>query len=119
MKHACLSFTGHAAWPDWPLIREGKRRTIRPAGPLISDNSEAVLVAAEEGAGIAFIPDWLAGPTLRTGRLAEVLPGWSSKGDGGVHAILPPGRLIPAKTRLFVDEITKSIKADWAGHSRA
>jgi hypothetical protein len=26
---------------------------------------------------------------------------------------LPPGRLIPAKTRLFVDEITKFIKADW------
>jgi len=78
-----------------------------------------VLVAALEGAGIAFIPDWLAGPTLREGRLVEVLLGWGSKGDGGVYAILPPGRLIPAKTRLFVDEITKSIKADWAGHSRA
>jgi DNA-binding transcriptional LysR family regulator len=76
-------------------------------------------MAAEEGAGIAFIPDWLAGPTLRMGRLVEVLPGWSSKGKGGVHAILPPGRLIPAKTRLFVDEITISIKADWAGYSRA
>ena len=119
MKHACLSFTGHAAWPDWPLIREGKRQTIRPAGPLISDNSEAVLLAAGEGAGIAFIPDWLAGPTLRAGRLVEVLPGWGSKGEGGVHAVLPPGRLIPAKTRLFVDEITKSIKADWAGENRA
>jgi DNA-binding transcriptional LysR family regulator len=55
--------------------KRGKRQTIRPAGPLISDNSEAVLVAAEEGAGIAFIPDWLAGPTLRMGRLVEVLPG--------------------------------------------
>ena len=75
LKHACLSFTGHAAWPDWPLIREGKRQTIRPSGPLTSDNSEAVLVAALEGAGIAFIPDWLAGPTLREGRLVEVLLG--------------------------------------------
>jgi DNA-binding transcriptional LysR family regulator len=26
MKHACLSFTGHAAWPDWPVIREANGR---------------------------------------------------------------------------------------------
>jgi hypothetical protein len=67
-------------------------------------------VAAVEGAGIAFIPDWLAGPTLRAGKLVEVLPGWGSKGEGGVYAILPPGRLIPAKTRLFV--VTRGHWAD-------
>ncbi|MFJ5488756.1 hypothetical protein ACIKTA_14650, partial [Hansschlegelia beijingensis] len=32
---------------------------------------------------------------------------------GGVYAILPAGRLAPAKTRLFVDEVAKAIKAGW------
>ena len=44
--------------------------------------------------------------------------GWGGKGDGGVYAILPPGRLIPTETRLFVDEIAKSIQAGWAGKKR-
>jgi DNA-binding transcriptional LysR family regulator len=103
-----------AAWPDWPLSKEGKRQTVRPTGPLIADNSEALLLAAIEGVGITFTPDWLAGPAIRAGKLVEVLPGWGGPGDGGIHAILPPGRLVPTKTRVLVDEIAKHIKAGWA-----
>lgn len=112
--HACLGFTAYADWPDWPLTKQGKRETVRPTGPLIADNSEVLLMAAIEGAGITFTADWLAGPALRAGDLIEVLPGWGGKAEGGVYAILPPGRLIPAKTRVFVDEIAKIIKAGWA-----
>lgn len=113
-RHACIGFAGYAAWPDWPLVKAGRRKTVRPAGPLVADNSEVVLLAAIAGAGITFTADWLAGPALREGKLVEVLPGWGGKGEGGVYAVLPPGRLIPAKTRLFVDEIAGSIKAGWA-----
>ncbi len=56
---------------------------------------------------------------MRAGKLVEVLPGWGGKGDGGVYAVLPPGRLIPVKTSLFVDEVAKSIKAGWAGKKRS
>jgi len=113
LKHSCLGFSGHASWPDWPLMKDGKRKTIRPVGPLVADNSEAVLMSAIAGAGITFTPDWLAGPALRDGSLVEVLSGWGSKGDGGVFAVLPPGRLVPAKARLFVEEVARSIKAGW------
>lgn len=113
-KHSCVGFTGLRSWPDWPLMRGNQRKTVRPIGPLVADNSEAVLIAAIGGAGITLAADWLAGPALREGKLVEVLPGWSGKGDGGVYAILPPGRLVPAKTRSFVDDIGKSIKAGWA-----
>ena len=117
-EHACLGFTGLATWPDWPLAKDGKRTTVRASGPLTADNSEVVLQAAIEGAGIAFMPDWLVGPAVRGGKLVEVLPGWGARGEGGVYSILPPGRLVPAKARLFVDEIAKAIKAGWAGRKR-
>lgn len=116
-SHACIGFTGLGSWPEWPLTRGGQRKTVRPAGPLIADNSEAVLMAVIAGAGITMTPDWLAGPALRAGKLVEVLPGWSGKGDGGVYAVLPPGRLVPAKTRIFVDEIARAVKAGWAKSS--
>ncbi len=112
-NHDCVGFTGYAGWPDWPLAKAGKRKTVRPRGPIIADNSEVVLAAAIAGAGITFTADWLAGPALRQGELVEVLPGWGAKGDGGVYAVLPPSRLVPAKTRLFVDEISESVRSGW------
>jgi DNA-binding transcriptional LysR family regulator len=116
-NHDCIGFTCYAGWPDWPLVKAGKRKTIRPHGPLIADNSEVVLAAAIAGAGITFTADWLAGPAIREGKLVEVLSGWGGKGEGGVYAVLPPGRLVPAKSRLFVDEISKSIKTGWSKSS--
>jgi DNA-binding transcriptional LysR family regulator len=95
------------------LTKDGQRRTIRPNCSLVSDNSEVILMATLEGAGIALLPDWLAGPALRERELAQVLPGWCGKGDGGVYAILPPGRLVPTKTRVFVDAVSESIKSGW------
>lgn len=113
LRHACLGFTGYTGWPDWPLMKAGRRETVRPTCALVADSTEVLLGAAIEGAGITFTADWLAGPALRAGALVEVLPGWSGKENGGVYAILPPGRLVPAKTRLFVDAVARAIKAGW------
>ena len=100
-------------------MKDGKRKTIHPTGPLVADNSEVVLQAAIEGAGITFVADWLAGPALWAGMLVEILPGWGGRGEGGVYAVLPPGHLVPTKTRLFVDEISKAVKAGWATKKRS
>lgn len=114
LRHACLGFTGYAGWPDWPLMKEGQRETVRPVCALVADSTEVLLEAAIAGAGITFTADWLAGPALRAGALVEVLPGWSGKESGGVYAILPPGRLVPLKTRLFVEAVSRAIKEGWA-----
>lgn len=112
-KHACLGFTSNPSWPDWTLKKDGQRKTVRPTGPLVADSSEALLLAAIAGTGIVLTPDWLAGPAMRAGELVEILPGWQGSEEGGVYAIMPPGRLVPTKTRVFVDEITRSIQAGW------
>ncbi|MDQ0519986.1 hypothetical protein [Methylobacterium gregans] len=46
--------------------------------------------------------------------LVEVLRGWSGNESGGVYAILPPGCLVSATTRLFVEAVARAIKAGWA-----
>jgi DNA-binding transcriptional LysR family regulator len=117
-EHTCLGFPSHPYWPDWMLTKDGQRRTVRPNCPLVADNSEVILMAELDGAGISLLPDWLVGPSLRHKKLAHVLPGWTGKGDGGVYAILPPGRLVPTKTRVFVDAIAEAIKTGW-GRSTA
>jgi len=89
---------------------------VRPDGPLIANHSEAQLVAALKGLGIALTPQWMAAPYLRTGQLVEVLPGWRSVRDINIHIVMPPGALVPAKTRMFVDELSQALRNEglWA-----
>ncbi len=82
-------------------------------GPLVTDNAEAALVAAIDGLGATLAADWLAGPALRSGQLVEVLPGWTVNAGGGVYAVMPPGRLVPAKTRAFVEFLSTNLKGLW------
>lgn len=113
VSHACLGFSNHSSWPDWILKQGGQRRTIRPVGQFVADNSESLLLAAIEGAGIILTPDWLASSAVRDGLLMPVLPAWQGSEEGGIYAVMPPGRLVPTKSRVFVDEITKAIQAAW------
>ncbi len=118
-RFACLGFTHYSFWPDWKLIRAGQRKTLRPEGPYVTDNSEAMLQAAIDGLGIALAADWLAGPAMRSGHLQQVLPGWQGDLEGGIYAIMPPGQWLPTKTRLFVDEMSAAVSAGWYGSEGA
>ncbi|WP_419795233.1 LysR family transcriptional regulator [Pseudomonas palleroniana] len=112
-EHACLGFCSHASWPDWVLKNGSQQKTFRPLGPLMSDSSESLLQAAVEGVGIILTPDWLAGAAVREGTLVQILPQWQGAETGGIYAVMPPGRLVPTKTRVFVDQITRAIQTGW------
>lgn len=108
-SHACLGFTNHPDWPDWILEKAGNRAVVRPQGPLIANSSESIMVAALNGAGVALAPDWMTAPHLKAGTLTEVLPGWRSVRAVDVQAVMPPGALVPAKTRAFVDAMVEAL----------
>ena len=46
--------------------------------------------------------EFSAAEALRAGTLVRLLPQWSLP-RGGVYAVFPPGRHVPAKARAFVD----------------
>lgn len=110
VSHSCLGFTNHPDWPNWVLEKDGQQTTIRPEGQLIANSSELLLASAIKGIGISLIPDWMAAPGLTEGSLVEALPGWRTVRHIGVHAVMPPGALIPAKTRVFVDEMVEGLR---------
>ncbi|MFC4726922.1 LysR family transcriptional regulator [Coralloluteibacterium thermophilus] len=107
-RHACLTFPKARFWPDWRLTDGAERAIQRIGGPIVSDEGEGLLVACRAGAGIMPAPEWLIGPDLAAGRLVRVLPEWRFDHDGAVHVVLPPGRLVPAKTRAFVDRLVRA-----------
>lgn len=109
--HRCLNFTGNAHWPDWHLTDGRAVVRLRPDGPITSDNSEVLITAAVAGGGIVLAPDWMAAQALGAGRLARVLPQWRGISAGLIQGLLPPGRMLPAKTRAFLDYVAAQLQA--------
>jgi DNA-binding transcriptional LysR family regulator len=74
----------------------------------------AVLQAALQGMGIAYLPSVLTGPEIETGRLVPVLPQHRREGSG-MYAVLPSRRQVPRAVSAFLDFATAKIRATQAG----
>jgi DNA-binding transcriptional LysR family regulator len=71
--------------------------------------------AALDGGGIMLASEWSCGRYVAEGHLVRVLPDWRLDHEGNAH-VLPPGRLVPAKTRLLIERVVAefSPSAPWA-----
>ena len=68
----------------------------------------ACLAAAEAGLGIAFSPDFVAGDSLRAGRVQGLLQDFDP-GPLGVLAMYPSARHLAAKVRVLVDFLVRRL----------
>ena len=74
-------------------------------------NSPAMLMRlASAGAGIADVNDHFAEPLVRSGELMPVLPDWSLPSQPA-WAVVPGRRLMPARTRVFLE----ALEAEFTG----
>lgn len=86
---------------DWTFGEGGDAVTIRATGRLRFSNAEACVTAAIAGLGITRVPDFIAAPHLRDGRLVQVL-GDFPQGQSPVMALAAQGRHIPSRLRLLI-----------------
>ena len=54
------------------------------------------------GAGISILDHLGIERDVQAGRLVRLLPDWTLP-KGGVYAVFPPGRHVPAHVRAFID----------------
>ena len=66
------------------------------------DSPSALLSLVQNGAGISVMDAMTSQSAIESGKLAQLFPEWSLP-VGGIYAVLPPGRLVPAKVRAFID----------------
>jgi DNA-binding transcriptional LysR family regulator len=93
---------GAAASHPAPAQRIVPRHSVRANSP------ELLIRLARNGAGIASASDFFAEPYLQRGDLVRVLPGWRTP-DAPAWAVFPGRRLMPSKTRAFIDMLTRSL----------
>lgn len=101
--HDWVALTLMATPLTWKFTSaRGQTRTVRMNARLRTDSVGALRGLLEAGAGLSVMDEFSAEGALRSGTLVRVLPQWSLP-RGGIHAVLPPGRYVPAKARAFID----------------
>lgn len=106
--HECLIFSGKTNPNAWEFIMPATRQLVVPiAGPFISDDAEALVMAAIAGHGLLYATDWLVGRELADGRLVRILEGFPVPSDGAIYMVHPSSRHVPNKTRAFADWIVE------------
>ena len=107
----CVIDTNGRWLSNWPFVNErGEPITVAVTGRLEVNSPQSVRAAAVAGLGFATMPDFIARPALDDGTLVSVLDEFIPSG-GGIFAVYPHRRYLPAKVRVFVDFLVQWFKA--------
>ena len=101
---------------EWTLTRNAESVVVESDRSLSANNMTMILQLARSGVGIAVSDEIIGAQECATGRLVPVLEGWSL--PSVAVSVLTPGRVLPAKTRLFVDMLAERV-SDIVGASRS
>jgi DNA-binding transcriptional LysR family regulator len=107
----CIIDTNGRWLANWPFKGDDDDTTsVAVSGPIEVNSPMVARAAAVSGLGFAVLPDFIAAPDIMSGRLVPVLDDRILQG-GGIFAVYPHRRYLPAKVRVFVDFLVQWFKA--------
>lgn len=113
-RHATIQqLRGNGEPLVWRLHYGPERWEGVPAGRAAANSPELLVRLARAGVGIAPIPDHFTTADVRAGRLQRVLPQWELPSPTA-WAVFPGRKLMPAKTRVFIDMLLVALDCDRA-----
>jgi len=110
-QHQAVRLLGGNGEPvSWTLARGDERWQGVPPGRATANSPELLIRLARAGLGLAGVPDYFALPDVRQGALRRVLPDWCLPSITA-WAVFPGRKLMPAKTRVFLDMLQTTLAA--------
>jgi DNA-binding transcriptional LysR family regulator len=108
--HDCITIDDHAIPTAWKFVRAGRARIAPIRSRLCVNTSEAAVLAAIEGAGLARVMSYKMDAAKRAGKLSIVLEEFEPE-SLPVHIIYAPRKPVPLKLRAFLNWMTPRLKA--------
>ncbi len=109
LRHQAVRLLGGQGDPvSWTLRHGDQVWDGLPSGRVSANSPELLIRMARAGAGIAAVPDHFAQPCLQRGELRRVLPAWCLP-PHAAWAVFPGRKLMPAKTRVFIDMLQAAL----------
>ena len=108
--HACLHhrFPTSRRFEQWPLPPEQASVEIELPKTAVASTLEPLIYMAEQGLGIAYLPDFAIGRQLREGLLVTVLDDYTDR-SGPLRVLWPSSRHLAPKLRAFVDFLAANL----------
>ena len=108
--HACLHhrFPTSRRFEQWPLPPEQAGVEIELPKTAVASTLEPLIYMAEQGLGIAYLPDFAIGRQLREGLLVTVLYDYTDR-SGPLRVLWPSSRHLAPKLRAFVDFLAANL----------
>ncbi|GAB5508459.1 MAG: LysR family transcriptional regulator [Rhizobiaceae bacterium] len=108
----CVIDTNGRWLSNWQFKNaDGDAITVQVDGRLEVNSPIAAREAAISGLGFVGLPDFIAEPALESGKLVAILDDWLPPA-GGIYAVYPHRRYLPAKIRVFVDYLAQWMKTN-------
>jgi DNA-binding transcriptional LysR family regulator len=109
--HECIIFTRGVSPEQWQFSGAEGLIPVPVSGRLRADSIEAVMEAAIAGVGIALLPTWMVGETLRHGQLRAILQAWQPK-RRSISLVYPSRRFLAPRTRAVIDFMVDEFRLD-------
>jgi DNA-binding transcriptional LysR family regulator len=117
--HACLRWRrSSGVIAHWSLNEGGRAIEIAVSGPLIANDFPTMLGAALEGVGLAQVPEPIATPALKDGKLVHVLEKFAPMAPGMFLYYPSRAQMLP-KLRAFIDHIKSRARSARRGKTKA
>ena len=100
-RHAAIVHGESVENATWTLVGPRGKAIVRLNARLAVNSMTFIMKAAVAGVGLALLPEPIAAPELRSGRLKPVLEAWRPPA-GGIHLVYPSNRNLSAASRAFV-----------------
>lgn len=112
-EHACLQhrFPRTGRLRPWSFMRDGAPFEVELPATAIASAVEPLIALAEEGLGLASLPDFSVRAQLASGSLAAVLADFTTDRIP-FRALWPSGRMMPPKVRVFADFLSQRLFPD-------
>lgn len=108
LKANCVRVADHT--PTWGLFRDGnKTLKLSVSGNLEFNHIAPAVQACAAGAGFGQFLWYQVAPLLKTGELQTVLEAFEDT-PRPIHVVYPHARLLPKRTRVFIDFIRLELK---------
>ena len=118
--HACLHhrFPTSGRFERWPLRPEHAGIESELPRTAVASTLEPLIYMAEQGLGVAYLPDFAIGRQLREGLLVTVLDDCSDR-SGPLRVLWPSSRHLSLKLRAFVNFLAVNLVPAVEGESDA
>ncbi|MCY0386279.1 LysR family transcriptional regulator [Robbsia sp. Bb-Pol-6] len=113
--HDCLYLGETADDHRWRFRRGKETHTVEVRGRYVANHAGARLDAAQQGFGIANLPEFTAAGALQRGELVTVLGDWELAARayvGAIWLLYSPNRFLPPKVRVLIDYLVARMGGD-------